>query len=345
MTPSSRWIRALAVWFCGGATIERLVDPILADVELEYRDQALSGRVWLARWVLVRGYAGFCSAVALHAAHVYASAWRHDDAAKQTLRISVGAFVVVTFAFVLPPLLTAPMYTRYPDLAIYLVPQAIPLSMPIALSFIACGWSRRANGRGMLRRVFVLGVAGALMSLATLEWLVPAGNQAWRVGISRRLAEAGHSVPPTILRGINERSLSELAALVRKTTPLRPFSATEYEKISADLRDLTAGTSNGRDLTAHDLQLAFHARVAMCFATAALSLLAVAAARALARRSLARTVFAGLVLLYAFAWDGVAAIANTLPPAASAWLPNAAVVSVSIVWLAIGARPRQVRAI
>jgi hypothetical protein len=46
--------------------MERLADPILSDIDIEWRECVKSGRPRRARWVVVRGYVGLARALALH---------------------------------------------------------------------------------------------------------------------------------------------------------------------------------------------------------------------------------------------------------------------------------------
>lgn len=331
---STRWIRVIAARICGAATMERLVVPILADIELEYRNAVRSGRVRLRRWVLLRGYAGFCAALTIHAVYVCASGLRLDEPAKRTTAFSAGAFVALTFALSLPPLIGASSFQRA-HLALYSVPQTVLLSIPIGLAFgILCGWASGTNGRAMLRRVLVLGIAGTLIALATAEWLLPAASQGFRATVNRRLAEAGRPVPRFATRGIAERSLSELAALVGKATVRRAVSTTERKSPSPVTRKRFPTAPEL--MAAEHLQFRLHQRLALCLAAAALTVLAVAVASAIARRNLARALFAGLFVLYVFGWYVAEAAAPALSPAVSGWLPNAGVVVVSAVLLTIG---------
>lgn len=332
MTPVTCRIRALAARIFGGSTMERLIDPILGDIELEYLAHLNAGRLWRSRWVAISGCCGLVRAIVLQMLDATRVALV-DEAAKRTMWVSLAAFTAITVALTLPPLLSAPLFARDPSLAVYLVPQAIPFSIPIALSIgIVWAWSSRTDGRAMLRRVVVLGTAGVLISLATMEWLVPAANDGFRVTLTRVLAPAG--ITPTISRGIGDRSLSELAALIRPTSQMSPFEVTEYESVLRDLHGIA--TPRGRRL--ESLKLALQVRVALAFAALALAILAVATAAAIRRRNLARMLFAGFVLLYVLLWFGAAAIAPAVPPLVSAWLPNAAVTAIALVFCGFSVR-------
>ena len=52
MTPGHR-LRTIAAWLCSQRTMERLIDPIVADLQAEYGDEVRQGRVWRSRWIRV----------------------------------------------------------------------------------------------------------------------------------------------------------------------------------------------------------------------------------------------------------------------------------------------------
>jgi lipopolysaccharide export LptBFGC system permease protein LptF len=329
MTPATRRIRALAARVFGAATMERVIDPILSDIEVESRAHLERGSLWRARRAIASGYAGLCRAVVLQMLYACAEGCLFDAAAKRTMLASSAALAVLTVALMLPSLLRGRLFTQHPGLALYLVPQAIPLGIPIAVAIgIVWGWSMRPTGRSMLSQVVVVGTAGVLISLATMEWLVPAASDGFRDSVSRLLAPTGRTV--NISRGIGERSLSELAALIRPTSQMNPFEVREYERALTNRHRM--GTTRRRPLRlVESLQLTLHVRLALSFATFALGVLAAAVAATMRGRNHGRAVFGGLVVLYIAAWFGVEAMAPAVSPVVSPWLPNAAAVTTAVV--------------
>ena len=333
MTPATRSIRALAARVFSVAAMDRVIDPILSDIEVESRAHLEGGSLWRARCAIVSGYAGLCRAVLLQMLHACADECLFDAAAKRTMLVSFAALVVLTVALMVPSLLSGRLFTQHPGLALYLVPQAIPLGIPIALAIgIVWGWSMRPTGRAMLRQVVVVGTAGVLISLATMEWLVPAANDGFRVSLSTLLAPTGRTV--NISRGTGERSLSELAALIRPASQMSPLEVTEYERALANFHGI--GTPRRRPFRlVESLQLALHVRLALGFATFAFGVLAVAVAATFRCRNHGRAVFGGLVALYIGGWFGVEAIAPAVSPVLAPWLPNAAVTVIAMVFLSV----------
>jgi lipopolysaccharide export LptBFGC system permease protein LptF len=220
------------------------------------------------------------------------------------------------------------LFRQHPGLAVYLVPQAIPISIPIALSIgIVWSWSNEVGARVMVRRLVVVSVAGAVISLATMEWLVPAAHDGFLASVTRLSASNGS--PPTMHRGLGERSLSELTSMARQMSTTA--SSTGHRgPIGPGLR-----MRPGRSFTVADVTLALHTRMALSGATIALAILAVGIAAVIRSRTPGRAIFGALVLVYVASWFGAAAIAPAVPPALSAWLPNAAVVTVALGFVSV----------
>lgn len=324
-----RWVRRMAARLCEPDTQARLIDPILSDIALECRESTAAGRPWLARWRRLRGYVGLCKAAALHSGRVCVRGLV-DEGAGTTIAFTLAAFVVLTIALILPAL-PGSVRRHPPEVVWYLTPQALPLSFPIAVAFgIGCGWSRKSTARTMRRRIALLGIAGSLAALSTMEWLVPDANQGFRVMMT---AQAGPG-PVHVPRGINERSLSELVWLARETSPDRS-RADGDDAVAPVLRELSI---DGSPVTHEMLRLNLHQRLALSLATGVLCLLAVAIAGVIPRRNLARAVFVVGAVLYVEAYSGAAAAAPALPPAILGWLPNVAVATISLILLSASAR-------
>jgi lipopolysaccharide export LptBFGC system permease protein LptF len=112
-----------------------------------------------------------------------------------------------------------------------------------------------------------------------------------------------------------------------------PSRADRHRLMTQSLR-----TPRARPLTAADVNLAQYIRTALGVATIALALLAAAIASVIRRRTLGRSIFVALVLLYVVSWLGAAAIAPIVAPAVSAWLPNAAAATVALGFVLVRAR-------
>ncbi len=94
-------LRAVAARVCATQTMERLIDPLIADLQHEYTDARRRHGVWGSRWTLFMGYVVIVKAIALHCAeqsmralHTWAVA---DDAARRkTLACAVAVTAVFT---------------------------------------------------------------------------------------------------------------------------------------------------------------------------------------------------------------------------------------------------------
>ena len=66
MTPPGTRLRALAARLCAATTMERLVDPAIADLQAEYEEASRTGRGWRRRWIWMRGHIAFFTMIVVH---------------------------------------------------------------------------------------------------------------------------------------------------------------------------------------------------------------------------------------------------------------------------------------
>lgn len=295
-------------------TMERIVEPAIADLQHE-RDAALAaGRPWRARWAVVAGHVGLCKALAMCAAAALMRGFRGSDSPDslpigRSLGMATLAFFIVTALLVLPPLLSVPPRIRSNPmlLIVTLVPQAIPISIAFGLAIgIAAALCRTAVTRRTLLFVLVFGVAASAASLATREWMIPESNQMFREIVAR---ERGITIAPT--RGLIETPLSDL-------------------------------------LRRGDAQSAEHLKMmaAVCLAPVVLAVFSFAMST-LTRRRLAAALLsvAGPLIYYEFLWN-LAARSTDLPATATwvgtaaLWLPIAFLAFASILLLTSAGRRR-----
>lgn len=64
--PPGLRLSALADFFCSPKTMERVVLPILSDLQTEYFDALAEGKTVKARWIRVRGYGSFWMALSFY---------------------------------------------------------------------------------------------------------------------------------------------------------------------------------------------------------------------------------------------------------------------------------------
>ncbi|HET7697086.1 MAG TPA: LptF/LptG family permease [Vicinamibacterales bacterium] len=312
MTPAAERIRALASRLFAAQTMERVVDPILADLHCEYADALARGRRWRARLHAVRGWFALARAVislglrAVSHAHMGGA---QADAAR-TCIVTALAAALFTIPLIVPPLLSFPSWQADPAfgarLALILVPQALPLSIPAGLC-VAVLWAMRGE-RVTWRRVgtvLAIGLIFTMVVWVVLEWMMPDANQAFRELIAARVAGDGRTL--SIPRGLNELGLSRLG---RRTD-------------AAAVRQ-------------------YHVLWALCCASVPLGLVACGLARHVRRAGPAAALAVGLAMFYFavhWAW-AVIASGSTLPIAVGAWMPNMTFFLMACVLLARAARSR-----
>ena len=112
MTRPGDRLRALAGRILNRRTMERVVDPLLADLQLEYAEAIRRGRVWKSRWVLVAGHIAFLKTIALCSAQGVMPAvrdWTEDErsAFSRVLGFSAAVIVAATAVLELPALRNA----------------------------------------------------------------------------------------------------------------------------------------------------------------------------------------------------------------------------------------------
>jgi lipopolysaccharide export LptBFGC system permease protein LptF len=294
--------------------MERLIDPVIADLQFEYSIARREGRTWRGRLALAAAYLAFWKVVAFHlsisAGHAVRGCIERD---RRALGRMAGLTIVTTAAltglFVLPPML--PFFARLSSdsrsawLLALLLPQAIPLSLPPGLlAGVLWGLRGRPATRALRRAVLVGGLLTSVAMIGTIGWLMPAANQAFRVEM------AGHD----IVRGVNETPLVAL------------------RQHALDVR------AQGQPDRAFSLLLTYHVRWALgctafgfaLFGCALLSL-------QLTRLSTAGVAAMGVVGYITYFWQldatGASGLHSESAAIALAWLPNIVLAGVSLLFL------------
>jgi hypothetical protein len=293
MSAPGERVRALASRLLASESMERIVDPILADLQFEHAEALARGSRWAARVNLIRSYAGLGRALfylATRAACDPRLANPRCELARAWM-VSALALAFLTVALVLPALTSLPW--RKGDgafaaaLSVTLVPQALPLSLPAALS-VGVLWATRGRRVTGVRFCVVLPLALACTAgvWAVLEWVMPDANQGFR-----ELAAARLNGGPVVRleRGLAELGLSSLA---QRSDP-------------AAVRQ-------------------YHLLWALCFAAVPLSLCAVGLAGYVRRGISAAALAIALTVSYTACIGAVQSVGSTVSvsPVVHAWLPN-----------------------
>jgi hypothetical protein len=215
MRPGTR-LRSFANRVCSRSTMDRLIDPVIADLQCEHEHATRRGQRWGRRWMLVEGYLAFWRVLALHVPVIWTrrvtGEWAASDhsAVARALGSAALTMIILTAVFIAPPLQgVARLGGHMAWLLFLLLPQSLPLSLPLSLCVgMLYGLRDRPVTIAVRRAILVIGLAASLASFATITLLIPAANQAFRVTI------AGQHV----VRGVNEMSVASLReqALAKK---------------------------------------------------------------------------------------------------------------------------------
>ena len=98
-----RALHRLAARICSEKTLERVVEPAIADLQKEYRGADASS-VWRRAWIVIAGYSAILKAMAICAVSVSVAATDERRALIATLIWSCLIFVAATVLLLLPPL-------------------------------------------------------------------------------------------------------------------------------------------------------------------------------------------------------------------------------------------------
>jgi hypothetical protein len=318
MNPPGDRLRAIAARWCRATTMERVIDPLLTDVQIEYRAAISQGRTWGRRWIRMAGYAAFLKVVAVCACESIASDWSRDERQSLTRTVALSAVTGIVASAVL---LVVPVLRGLPaDLLLYSIPQTLPLAIPVGVTVgMFWGLGGRVVSRRLKGAVLVMALACSVGSLVTIWWIVPVANQAFRVSLVDRVRlSTGREA--TLARGAVEMSLGEIR-----------------------LR-MDALTRSGRPREARNLAFAFHFRWALSFAPFVLGLFALSVMpRRPFRRWMLGVLGCGACLAYyvLLAAGDHAARGDVLPVIGAVWLPNVIFVMASVAMrLGPPGRPR-----
>ena len=229
MKPPGLRLRALAARFCSAQTMERLVDPVVGDLQLEYAAALRNGILWLARWRWLEGHAAVArvllSAALATTAHTL-STWSPGE---RTLLRRTGMVFGMTTIFLTSILVYTEMQHWLDEveaawLTIYVIPSTLTLSIPFATALaIAAGIDRERVTQKCILALLVAALACSVVMFADIAWVVPDSNQAFRETAfhgfeSRARLHSERVSGKSPARGEREMSLSEL----RRQISLRP---------------------------------------------------------------------------------------------------------------------------
>jgi hypothetical protein len=318
MTGITTHLRAIAARISDLWTMDRIVDPLLADIDREHSDALRRGRIWRGRWILARGFVVFLKTTAICGGMGLIRSLRElpvkdRPALNGTLRISTLAVIAVAALFELLPLYRWPEAWRETHnlmLLVYLVPQALVVAIPIGLTLgILVGLRGRVISTRSSAVMIVFAACCSLACLVALAWVVPISNYEYR-----KIVFSGDAF---VSRDMNDLTLGELS---QRLEPFRPGTPLRVELFSEAALSYT-----------------FHMRLALSSATFLLALLALALSRQVVTRRMASLAFFALCAsYYGIMWAGrAAALQETLPAFVGAWVPNIGVALLAVVLLVV----------
>ena len=205
--PGTR-LRGVAARLFDAHTLERLIDPVIADLQRERADALRQGQPWRARAICAAGYVAFVKVAAIAASRgsvlaVRDAARADDRAIGRTVLFSLAATFAITAVFVCPPLSHYGRVGDLPRLVWYLLPGQLAVGAPMGVVFgILAGLRGRLATTRVRRAIASLAILCTVAMIVNVGWLMPEGNQAFREFF------AGER----ILRGTNELTFGQLAA-------------------------------------------------------------------------------------------------------------------------------------
>ena len=137
MTRPGTRLRALARRICDAQTMERLIDPAIADLQCEHGEAMRRGQIWRSRWARVAGYIALSKVAVIALSRGTMRAVRHsaaadDHALGRTVLFSVIVTIGWTFVSIGPALQTWWRLDKLSTLLVwYLVPQALQAALPL----------------------------------------------------------------------------------------------------------------------------------------------------------------------------------------------------------------------
>lgn len=204
MMVPGRFLHRLARLVCGSTPFERVVEPAIADLQIESQRR-------LSEPTLRRIAALFLSYIAVWKVILICAAMPERSveerrALTRTLGWTASATLAVAVPLILIPLYGFPMSTLKRAFLIGLIPQALPLALPAGLTVgVALGLAGRVRSGQIAKDVAVLAVVMAILSLIIVAWWMPVANQAFRQSLFE--ATGGRGV---VMRGPNEMGFSEV---------------------------------------------------------------------------------------------------------------------------------------
>jgi hypothetical protein len=305
-------LHAIAARLCSAGTMTHVIDPVLTDIEIEFHTAIAAGQRWRSRWIRIAGCFALVKVAALCVYDRTTHDWHADDrrALARTIAISAIAFTVAALSLIVPAFGSTPEYWPY------LIPQALPIAIPVGVTWgILCGLGGRVVAFRVKGAILALALACCAGSLAVTLWIMPAGNQAYRVAVFERQRPHGNTV--TLAPGPAEMPMGELR------------------------RQIDALTLSGETRAARNAAFIYYIRWSLPLAPLALALFALTVTSRLSFRGwvLAAAACGACFVYYLLLFTADAATRGTqVPVVAVVWLPNLVFVAAATAVMAASMR-------
>jgi hypothetical protein len=193
MTAPGGRFRGFLLRHCSAAIMERLVDPVLADIHVEASAAAVRGHRWTSRRIRAAGAVALTKALVVYG---WTRFWRFHEWPAKDRRVAVRTLVYSAIvASVATPLLILPRLSaaRAPEHALYLVLEAMTNAVPIGL-LIGLLYGFEAKVVSLRPRIafIVVAILCSIGSLAAVAWApeLTFGELRSRIAFNRRLGLA-----------------------------------------------------------------------------------------------------------------------------------------------------------
>jgi lipopolysaccharide export LptBFGC system permease protein LptF len=319
MTLPGGRLRMIASRLCTAQTMERVIDPLIADLQMEYGQASHAGDMWKARSVWLLACLALLKVIVLCGGRSRLSLEGEPaDERRAMIRVialSAASICAATVLFVTPFWRTvrSGVHAQQFRLLLSVIPQAIPVAIPIGLTIgILFGFRGRLISMQSRRLVFAMAVALSLVSFTNLSWLMPVANQSFRESVA---AAARGVTRVRLAKGPNEMTLAELSGEI----------------------DYYRNTFNGK-AQIRSLEYSYYQRWSLACANAVLALFAIAVT---ARRSSGKWTVGLIAVGVPFAYYVLlflgrsAAVAGTISAFVGAWFPNMVFILGSVLLLKI----------
>ena len=221
MTRPGDRLRAFAARVFDARTMERVIDPAVADLRIERR--LWLGYLALIKVIVMCGLGG--------AMQVFQS-WSDDERATlgRAAGVSAIALPLLTALFAWPLFRIGALSGRVGPVgvALTLLPFALGLSIPVALTCgIAFGLGGRTVSRRLVQAVVLVALVSSCASVVNAGWIAPAANQMFRAS---RASEAGLA-PESVRPNASEMSSPELSQYIRRVSATGQASPAEIRTL------------------------------------------------------------------------------------------------------------------